>query len=75
MHADLLDEQAEEFFRLLGAFVGEDPVELVSEAGEGRRVGRLVRPCGETAGKVGFLFAEDLESLTVATDAFLAEGG
>jgi hypothetical protein len=75
VHADLFDDQAEELFRLLRAFVGKELVELVSEAGEGRRVRRRVRPCGETAGKVSFLFAEDLESLTVATDAFLAEGG
>jgi hypothetical protein len=33
VHADLFDEQAEEFLRLLGACVGEDLVELVCEAG------------------------------------------
>jgi hypothetical protein len=34
-----------------------------------------VRPCGERSGEVGLLRAEDLEALTVATHAFLAECG
>jgi hypothetical protein len=34
-----------------------------------------VRPCGERLGKVGFLLAERLQALTVATDAFLEEAG
>jgi len=45
VHADFLNEQAEEFLRLLGAFGGEDLVELVGEAGEGGRVRRRVRLC------------------------------
>jgi hypothetical protein len=40
---DLFDEQAEQFLRLFGAFVGEDLVELVGQAGEGGRVRRRVR--------------------------------
>ncbi|MEW6582184.1 MAG: hypothetical protein AB1416_05430 [Actinomycetota bacterium] len=69
-HADLFDEQAEEFFGLFGAFVGKDLVELV---GEGGRVRRRVRLCGERASEFAFLLAEGLEALTVATDAFLAK--
>jgi hypothetical protein len=71
VHADLFDEQPQEFLRLLRAFVGEDLVELVGEAGEGGRVRRRVRTCGEAAGEVGFLLAKGLEALTVAMDAFL----
>ncbi|HZS30914.1 MAG TPA: hypothetical protein VFA37_06620 [Gaiellaceae bacterium] len=56
MYADLFDEQAEEFLGLLGALVGKDLFELVGEAGEGGRVGRRVRLCGERVGEVGFLF-------------------
>jgi hypothetical protein len=75
VYANLFDEQAEEFFRLFGTLVAEDLVELVCEAGEGGRVRRRVRLCGEPSGKLGFLFAERLQAFTVATDAFLAERG
>jgi hypothetical protein len=47
VHADFLDEQAEKLFRLLGASGGEEFVELVGEAGEGGRVRRRVRLCGD----------------------------
>jgi len=78
VHADLFDEQAEELLRLLGACGCEDFVEFV---GEVRRRGRRAPPCpaacapvcGEPASEVGFLLAQGLEALTVATDAFLAE--
>ena len=73
MHADLFDEQAEEFLRLFRSFGGEDLVELVGEAGEGGGVRRRVHLCGERLGEVGFQFAEGLEAATVATDAFLAD--
>jgi hypothetical protein len=75
VHADLFDEEPEQFLHLFGAFGGEDLVEFVGKAGEGGRVRRRVRLCGERSGEVGFLLAEDLKALTVATDAFLAEGG
>ena len=75
MDADLLDEQTEEVLRLLGAFVGEDLVELVGEAHEGGRVRRRMRLCGEPASEVGFLPAPRFQPRTVATDAFLAERG
>jgi hypothetical protein len=73
INADLLDEQAEKFFGLFGVFVGEDVIDFLGEAGEGGRVRRRVRPCGEPAREIGLLLAEGLEALTVATDAFLAD--
>ena len=73
MDADLFDQQPEEFLRLFGALVGEDLVELVGKAREGGRVRRCVRLCGERLGEVGFVGAESLEALTVATHASLAE--
>jgi hypothetical protein len=73
VHADLFDEQAEQFFRLLGVPVCDDFVELVGEAGEGGAVRRRVRLCGEPAGEVGFLLAEHLKAVTVAADALVAE--
>ena len=50
MYANLFDEEAEEFFRLLGAFGRDDVVELVGQACEGGAVRRRVRLCGEPAG-------------------------
>jgi hypothetical protein len=55
VHADLCDQQPEEFLRLFGALRGEDLVELVGEAGEGGGVRRRVRLCGQRSGEVGFL--------------------
>jgi hypothetical protein len=46
VNVDLLDEQAEEIFRLFAALVGEDVVELAGEAGEG---GRTVNATSSTA--------------------------
>jgi hypothetical protein len=46
---------------------------LVGEAGDVGRVRRRVRLCGEPATELGFLLAEGLEAVTVATDAFLAD--
>jgi deoxyribodipyrimidine photolyase-like uncharacterized protein len=69
---DFFDEDAEEFFRLFGAFAGDDVVELVGEAGEGANVGRLVGLRGEPAAEVGLLVAERFQAGTVALDAFVA---
>jgi hypothetical protein len=69
VHADLFDEQAEDF--LLRACGREDLVEVVGEAGEGGRVRRRVRPCGECPGEVGFIAAQHFEALTVATRPIL----
>jgi hypothetical protein len=73
VHADLFDEEAEEVLGLFGAFGGEDLVELGGELGEGGRVRRRVRLCGKPACEVGFLLAQGIYALTVATDAFLAD--
>jgi len=73
VHADLFDEEPQGVLRLFGAFGGEDLVELVGEAGEGGRVRRRVRLCREPPGEVGFLLAQRLETLTVATSAFFTE--
>jgi hypothetical protein len=51
--------------------LARDLVQLVGEAGEGGRVRRHVRLCGERSGQVGLLLAEGLEALTVAANAFL----
>ena len=75
MHADLLDEEAEEFFRLFGAFAGDDVVELVGKGPECGRVGRLVGLCGEPAAEVGFVFAERFQAGTVPVDALVAVTG
>ena len=56
--ADLLDEQAEEFLRLLGALIREDLLKLVGEVGESGGLGRRVRLCGKPAAEVGFLLAQ-----------------
>jgi hypothetical protein len=61
VHADLFDEQAEEFLRLFRAFGGKELAELVGEAGEGGRVGRRVRLCGEPVGEVGWVDAVAVE--------------
>lgn len=58
-----------------GFLVRDDRLELVGETAEGGTVGRCVRLCGEPGGEVGFSFAEDVEAVTVATDAFLEEVG
>jgi hypothetical protein len=47
VHADLFDQQPEEFLRLFGAVRREDLVELVGEAGEDGGVRRRVRLCGQ----------------------------
>ena len=76
MHADLFDEQAEKLFCFLGAFVGEDVVDLVSEAGEGCRVWRRMRLCGRPVprGRPPVRGAPP-GAFMVAKDAFLAERG
>jgi hypothetical protein len=75
--ADLFDEQAEEFFRLFGAFAGagDHLLEAVGETGERGRIGRLVGLRGEPAGELGFLLAQRFQAGTVALDAFAAIGG
>jgi hypothetical protein len=75
VHADLFDEQAEEFFGLLTVAVGNDLVEFVGEAGEGGTVERRVRVCGDACREVGFLPAKRIEALTVAAYALVAERG
>ncbi|MGH3008211.1 MAG: hypothetical protein ACRDLM_02215 [Gaiellaceae bacterium] len=47
---------------------------MFSEAREGGPVGRRVRLCVETAGKVGFLLAQNLQPGTVGADAVMAVG-
>jgi hypothetical protein len=74
VHADLLDEQPEQFFGLLWSLGGEDVVELVGEVCEGGGVRRVVGRCREPAGKVGFLVAQGFEARTVALDPLLAIG-
>ncbi len=60
---------------MLGVLASDDFFELVCEPGEGGRVGRRVRLCGEPSGEIGFSFAKCFEALTVATDAVLEEVG
>lgn len=74
MHADLFDEQAEEFLRLFGALGVEDhPIQLVGKPCESSRVRRRVRFCGKSLGEVGFVAAKRSQPFTVAADARFEE--
>ena len=73
MHADLVDEQAQEFLGLFRVSSGDDLLELVGEADEGGRVRRRVGLCGEPAGELGVVATERFEAVTQAVDPLLAE--